>query len=70
MVWGMMTAHGPGPIYRVDGTMRGDQYRKVLNEVMLPAARAQFGRNFVFQQDNAPCHTSNIMKSWFEENSV
>lgn len=70
MVWGCMSSYGPGPLFRVTGSMNSIQYRHVLNDVMLPFCRKTFDQNFIFQQDNAPCHTSLLMRSWFEENDV
>ena len=70
MVWGMMTADGPGPIHRVVGSMNSAQYFQVLEDKMLPAARAKYGSNFIFQQDNAPCHVSKVMRAWFDDDSV
>ena len=70
MVWGAMSAYGPGPLYRVVNSMNGKQYKTVLDEVMLPYAYSTFGNNFIFQQDNAPCHTSNLLKEWFEGKDV
>ena len=70
MVWGMISTSGVGPLYRVEGNLRKHQYVEILNNVMLPAARAKFGHNFLFQHDNAPCHSSYVVKEWFKECGV
>ena len=70
MIWGMMSRYGVGPIYRVDGTMRQHQYVNVLQNVMLPHVTKQFKSNFLFQQDNAPCHKSAFVKNWFSSNDI
>ena len=70
MIWGMMSGFGVGPLYRVSGTMNSQQYLEVMEKVMMPAAVSQFGQNFVYQQDNAPCHVSNKMKEWFVRNNI
>jgi transposase len=58
MVWGCMSWHGVGQLYRCRGTMNKDQYINVLQNNMIPSSRSLFGRRgvFVFQHDNAPCH--------------
>lgn len=58
MVWGCMSGHGVGQLYRCTGTMNQHQYIEVLENHMLPSARniAGLRNRFVFQHDNAPCH--------------
>lgn len=72
MVWGCMTAAGVGRLTCVDGTINAAKYCDILRENMLPSARDHFrrGQNYIFQQDNAPCHTANATKAWFRTNRV
>ena len=73
MIWGCFSMRGPGRIKICEGRMNADGYLKILGKEMLLTARDQFGegqRNFVFQQDNAPCHTAKKVKDWFRENNV
>ena len=60
MVWGCMSGLGIGQLYRCEGTMKQDQYLKVLRNQMLPSVRMLYGeeQSCVFQHDNAPCHKS------------
>lgn len=40
---------------------------------MLPSAEDMFGRDnrdWTFQQDNAPCHTARVVKTWFQQDDV
>ena len=70
MVWGVMNRQGLGPIHRVDSSMNQQWYIKVLEEDMLPAAFKQFRCNFIFQQDNAPCHKAGTVTSCFKDHEI
>ncbi len=37
---------------------------------MLPYARGHFGRNFVFQHDNAPAHRARRMQDFLQDEEV
>ena len=65
MIWGYMCSNGLGRLYRVEGSMRSNQYLKVLEDYMIPSATELFdGRPFLYQQDNAPCHKSRVVMSY------
>ena len=72
MIWGCMSGLGVGQVYRCEGTMRQDQYIRVLRNHMLPSATALYGQGqaFVFQQDNAPCHKARRVCAFFERSGV
>jgi hypothetical protein len=71
MVWGCFAAHGVGDLHRVPGIMTGEGYRQILIHHMKPSARRLFNEeNYVFQQDNDPKHTSNVVKRYFTNNGV
>ena len=65
LVWGCMSSSGVGPLYRVHGNMNGDQYINMLSTTLVPYASNTFGCNYIFQQDNAPCHVSHQVKAFF-----
>lgn len=58
MVWSVISAQGVGRFYIVQGTMRQDQYRQVLETRLLPQLKEWFpdGEEYVFMHDSAPCH--------------
>lgn len=70
MVWGYFSGHGLGPIHKIDGTMDRFMYRDILQSVMLPHAEDQLPLKWIFQQDNDPKHTSNTVRTWFQENRI
>lgn len=70
MVWGCFSAHGVGPLHRIEGIMDKNKYLNILETIMLPFARRNCGRGFVFQQDNDPKHTSGVVQQWFQNRRV
>lgn len=80
MIWGCMAASGVGRIFVVEKTVNADVYiRKILEGRMLPSAHDLFPSQagqannspvFVYQQDNAPCHTARVCKEWFKRNKI
>ena len=64
MVWGCFSWHGPGPLFRIKGTLNSEGYRNILRRKMLPYARQKFGdeEHYIFQHDNDSKHTSRTVK--------
>uniref|UniRef100_A0A2M4DS66 Putative transposable element n=1 Tax=Anopheles darlingi TaxID=43151 RepID=A0A2M4DS66_ANODA len=59
------------PVFIKSGVkMITDVYVDILKKHVLPWVKANFGapQNVVFQQDGAPCHTSNRTQTWLKEN--
>jgi transposase len=58
MVWGCFSSRGLGRICVVETTLNGEQYRRVLQENLIPSFQDMFADNgdVMLQQDNAPCH--------------
>lgn len=69
MIWSCISSEGPGPIYFVDGTMRQQQYKYVLSDVLLPYINSlPYVRTYyTFMQDGAPCHTARTIANFLEE---
>lgn len=70
MVWGAFSSAGVGPLVRIEGTMDAVLYRSILAEHMLPYAKKNMPRGWLFQQDNDPKHTSKLVKEFFNKNKV
>lgn len=72
MIWGSISASGPGPLFFVEGTMRQDQYLNILKNVFLPSIQdiRDAGSCYYFMQDNAPCHTAKTVKNFMAEENI
>ncbi len=67
MVWGCFSRAGVGDLVLVEGSMDQVKYLEVLEEHMLPSAHRLVGANFIYQQDNAPCHKAKSIQDWFSD---
>jgi transposase len=67
MVWGCMCMHGPGLICKVEGRINQIRYRDILEEnVHRVISKFNLDRSrVIFQQDNAPIHTTKMLQEWF-----
>jgi len=79
MIWGCMAAAGVGRICVVEGIVNAKKYIDILIRHMLPSAGDLFLHDnspptakpsFIFQQDNAPCHTAQVCSAWFRRNGI
>ena len=72
MVWGYITATGPGWICRIEGTMDTMLYTQILDDELL----GTLGdleikkKDIYFQQDNDPKHTSWLASEWFSKKKL
>jgi len=69
MVWGCIGYKGVGALTVVDGTIDSIKYTRVISTCLHETA-AKLGLNddFIFQQDNAPCHKSQYSMEFFKDN--
>jgi transposase len=73
MFWGCISKHGPGPLVSLQGAMDGKEYIKVLKENLLPdlkLAKRTIPGTWRIMQDNAPCHTSKLVKSFLARKNI
>jgi len=72
MVWGCMSASGVGRLEVVSGMMNAIKYINVLEKKMLPSAQSLFSGtgNWIFQDDNAPCHRAKKVQRWYSSQHV
>ena len=64
MVWSVISSQGTGRPYIVEGTMRQEQYIKVLVNKMLPQTHDWFpDGGFTYMHDFAPCHKAKKSQS-------
>jgi len=71
MVWGAISVHGTSRLHIVSGMMNAQKYISVLQTRLLPQIKDwQCKSDWIFQQDNAPCHTAKTVKLWIAKNEV
>jgi len=69
MVWGCMTAQGPGNIHRIQGTMTQHAYKQILETQLLETIQKfdMDASRVIFQHDNDPKHTAKSVQEWLGE---
>ena len=70
MVWGCFSGRGIRSIIKIDGTMKKEDYKKILIRHAVPCGLRYIGRGFVFQQDNDPKHTSRLCRGYLENKEI
>jgi hypothetical protein len=74
LIWGCFNRRGLGTIKVIAGSMNSSRYVDVLENDLLPQTHIWFGvgaeEHFIFQQDNAPCHSSGETRAFFHENNI
>ena len=54
-----------------NGRLNADAYQEILENYLMPSIDLMDDKDSViFQQDNAPCHTANKIRDFFQENNV
>jgi len=69
MVWGAMTYTGQLLLRIIEGNLNSEKYCDLLRDDIFPVLKSSM-ESFIFQQDNAPCHTSKYTISTIEEEGV
>ena len=68
MFWGCFSSAGTGALVKVNGIMNSSQYQSILAQNLQASFRKlKMKRNFTFQHDNDPKHTSKSTKAWQED---
>lgn len=72
MVWSVISSKGMGHLYIVQGTMKQDQYKQVLESRLLPQIADWYpdGQEYVFMHDSAPCHKARSVTAFLAQNQV
>ena len=59
MMWGCIMSKGKGILLPLDGTISSSKYCQILQEGLLPTMDWYYPNgDFIFVQDNVPCHKS------------
>lgn len=65
MVWGAVAASGVGKLVFIEGNMDRYQYKSILEQNLKTSVDIlNLGQSWIFQQDNDPKHTAQIVKDW------
>ena len=71
MVWGAISVHGTSRLHIVQGTMNQMKYVEMREGRLLRQVTKWFpDKNFIFQQDGAPCHTGKMSMKWFKTKKI
>lgn len=70
MVWGCMTAEGPGRLCIVSTTVNSEVYKEILEHFMIPSAEDLCDDDFLFQQDLASPHASKSTTKWLKDKDI
>lgn len=66
MVWGCFSGSAVGDLIKIEGILRKEGYKKIIEENVVPSGTRLIGTNFIFQHDNDPKHTSKLCKTFLE----
>jgi len=73
IMWGCFSWHGLGPLVRIDGRVNSENYiQEILGYHVVPFLERfeeEIGE-YLFQQDNAPIHTSVRIRTFMEEMEI
>lgn len=71
MIWSCISSKGMGRLYVVEGTMRQDQYRRVLETKLIPQLTDWFGNGpKIFMHDGAPCHKAKSVSKYLDDHRI
>ena len=60
-----------GILEKVEGRLDGNGYINILENALIRTCdKLSMPRGWIFQQDNATCHTSRLVKQWFNDENV
>jgi hypothetical protein len=71
-VWAWFSCDEAEDLHHINGRLTGQQYVRIIEDVLLPSAWARFGTDELipFVQDRSTIHTSTIVTDWFAEEGV
>ncbi|CAD5122091.1 DgyrCDS10541 [Dimorphilus gyrociliatus] len=67
MIWGCMGPDGLLYISRITDKCSKGWYLSLLKKEVLPFLSKRYGKTFIFQQDNAPCHKAKIVVNYLKQ---
>ena len=70
IVWNCTSYNGFGNLHFIDGIMDKYVYCNILANNIEPSIKKLGLKEYVFQQDNDPKHTSNYLKEYFQNKNI
>ena len=70
MIWGCVTYHGFRKLEKSNGTLNSEKHQELIEQNLPDVINSFHGDEYVFQQNNAPCHVSNLMNTFFTEKDI
>ena len=67
---GCIQCEGKSEIAVLTGKQASEHYLYILSEFLLPIAQLHYGADYIFQQDNASIHKSELTAKFFEEQQL
>ncbi|KAF2903402.1 hypothetical protein ILUMI_02780 [Ignelater luminosus] len=72
MMWGCFVCDKVGKLGVLEGKVNAKKYIEVKERCLLPTIEMMFAPNkeFIYQQDHAPCHTAKCLRDYFLPNDI
>ena len=69
-VWAAFSSEGKSTLKILEENVNAAVYRDILEAEMVPWAEGLYGRNFRFQDDNAPAHRARLVTDFLAQNDI
>ena len=66
MVWGCFGGGSVGDLVKIDGILKKEGYKRILQKNAIPSGKKLIGKEFIFMHDNDPKHSSKLCKAYLE----
>jgi transposase len=71
MYWGCFGNNTPGELSKIEGIMKKEKYKSILEQHAFPSGKEIFaGQKWYFQQDNDPKHSSILCRNYTTQEAV
>ena len=70
MMFGIISAAGPGALVRLHWQINASVHKELLKQHVSPNLRTAINQPTVFMQDNALCHKAKSINTFFSEENV
>lgn len=67
MIWGWFSGISVGDLIKIDGILRKEGFREILERNAISSGTRIIGHKFVFQHDNDPKHTVKICREYLKQ---